>query len=200
MFDRLQEALLDELGAAGLGDWSRVSVDAVSLRAVRGDLTGANPVDRAKRGNKLHLAVDGTGMVLSLLLGPANRPDQELFEAVLDDVPMVATPAGGRRCRPGKCHADKGYDDRHCRAYLTRRRIGVRIARRGVEPTDRLGRHRWKAERTIAWLDGCRRLRVRYERSSERFYAFGLLACCRLAFNRYAGHTATLPGRAVLAW
>src|SRR5437867_13407184 len=36
VFDRLQELLLDELGAAGLLDWSRVSVDSVSLRAVRG--------------------------------------------------------------------------------------------------------------------------------------------------------------------
>ncbi len=36
VFERLQELLLDELGAAGLGDWSRVSVDSASLRAVRG--------------------------------------------------------------------------------------------------------------------------------------------------------------------
>ncbi len=78
--------------------------------------------------------------------------------------------------------------------------IGVRIARRGVEPADRLGRHRWKAERSIAWLDGCRRLRVRYERSSERFWAFGLLACCRLSFNRYTDRTTARPGRPLLAW
>jgi transposase len=139
-------------------------------------------------------------MVLSLLLGPANRPDQELLSSVLDDIPMVATPAGGRRCRPERVHADKGYDYRHCRSYLTRRGIMVRIARKGVEPSDRLGRHRWKAERTIAWLDGCRRLRVRYERSSERFFAFGLLACCRLAFNRYTDRTTTPPGQPLLAW
>ena len=36
VFQRLQELLLDELGAAGALDWSRVSVDSVSLRAVRG--------------------------------------------------------------------------------------------------------------------------------------------------------------------
>jgi transposase len=36
VFERLQELLLDELGAAGLLDWSRVSVDSVSLRAARG--------------------------------------------------------------------------------------------------------------------------------------------------------------------
>jgi transposase len=36
VFERLQEVLLDELGEAGALDWSRVSVDSFSLRAVRG--------------------------------------------------------------------------------------------------------------------------------------------------------------------
>ena len=139
-------------------------------------------------------------MVLSLLLGPANRPDQELFAALLDEVPMVATPAGGRRNRPGTCHADKGYDYRPCRAYLRRRGVTARIARRGVESSERLGRHRWQAEQSIAWLFGCRRLRLRYERASERFYGFGMLACCRLAFNRYTDQTTLRPDRPLLAW
>jgi transposase len=107
-----------------------------------------------------------------------------VFEALLDDLPTVRTPAGGRRRRPEKVHADKAYDRRRCRGYLTRRAIKVRIARRGVESSDRLGRHRWKAERTIAWLAGCRRLRVRYDRDSERFFAFAMLACARLGYNR----------------
>jgi transposase len=61
VFERVQELLLDELGEAGQLDWSRVTVESFSLRAVRGDQTGANPVDRAKPGSKLHLAVEGTG-------------------------------------------------------------------------------------------------------------------------------------------
>jgi len=100
-------------------------------------------------------------MVLSLLLSPANRPDQGLFASLLDDVPMVATPAGRRRNRPGTCHADKGYDDRHCRADLRRRGVTARIARKGIESSERLGRYRWQAEQSIAWLFGCRRLRLR---------------------------------------
>ena len=82
-------------------------MDSFSLRAVRGDLTGANPVDRAKRGSKLHLASEGTGLPLSLLVTAANTPDASVFEALLDDIPKVRTPTGGRRCRPGKCHADR---------------------------------------------------------------------------------------------
>ena len=124
-------------------------------------------------------------MPLSLLVTAANTPDAAVFEALLDDVPKVCTLRGGRRHRPVKVHADKAYDNRHCRSYLTRRGIKVRIARRGVESSTRLGRHRWKAERSIAWLAGCRRLRVRYDRDSERFFAFAMLGCARLCYNRW---------------
>jgi transposase len=43
VFERLQEALLDELGQAGGLDWSRVSVDSFTLRAVRGGPGGRKP-------------------------------------------------------------------------------------------------------------------------------------------------------------
>jgi len=39
-------------------------------------------------------------------------------------------------------------------------------------------------ERSIAWLAGCRRLRVHYDRGGERFFAFAMLACARLGYNR----------------
>jgi hypothetical protein len=121
---------------------------------------------------------------LSLLVTAANTNDSAVFEALLDDIPKVRTPAGGQRRRPDKVHADKADDHRRCRSYLTRRGIKVRIARCGVESSTRLGRHRWKAERSIAWLAGCRRLRIGYDRDSERFFAFAMLACARLCYNR----------------
>jgi IS5 family transposase len=92
-------------------------------------------------------------------------------------------PTGRRRRRPGTVHADKAQDHRRCRRYLRRRGIRPRIARRGVESSTRLGRHRWTIERTGAWLAGFRRLRVRYERSDERFFAFAMLGCAVICFN-----------------
>jgi transposase len=63
-----------------------------------------------------------------------------------------------------------------------------------VESSQRLSRHRWKAERSIAWLAGCRRLRIRYDRDSERFFAFAMLAGNRLCYNRLpCAATARLP-------
>jgi IS5 family transposase len=103
---------------------------------------GANPVDRAKPGSKLHLAVEGGGLPLSLLVTGANTNDSIVFEALLDDIPAVRTPARRRRRRPEKVHADKAYDHRRCRGYLSGRGIKVRIARCGIESSQRLGRHR----------------------------------------------------------
>jgi hypothetical protein len=54
----------------------------------------------------------------------------------------VCTPAGRRRRRPEKVHAGKAYDHRRCRAYLSRRGIEVRIARCGIESSQRLGYNR----------------------------------------------------------
>jgi hypothetical protein len=96
----------------------------------------------------------------------------------------VATPAGRRRTRPGKLHTDKAYDSKANRAYLRRRGIVARIARRVVESSTRLGRHRWKIERSLSWLSCYRRLQVRWERDSGRFFAFVLLACALVCFKR----------------
>ena len=48
-----------------------------------------------------------------------------------------------------------------------RKGITPRIARRGVEPSERLGRHRWVVERTLSWLNRYRRLKVRYDRRAD---------------------------------
>ena len=80
--------------------------------------------------------------------------------------------------------ADKGYDFDVHRRWLRLRGIAPRIARRGVEDPNRLGRHRWKIERTIAWLTGYRRLTIRYERHAEHFLAFLQLAAAITCYKK----------------
>ena len=46
-----------------------------------------------------------------------------------------------------------------------------------MESSERLGRHRWVVERTVAWLTRYRRLSVRYERRADIHEAFLLLTC-----------------------
>lgn len=109
------------------------------------------------------------------------------FEGLIAALPAVKQRDGYRRKRPDKVHADKGYDHPRCRMFLSRRGIRVRIARRGVESRQRLGRHRWVVERSLAWLARYRKLTVRYERKPEIHVAFLTLACALVCLNRLVG-------------
>jgi transposase len=82
-----------------------------------------------------------------------------------------------------KHHADKGDDYPTCRQALRRRGIIPRIARRGIESRERLGRYRWVVERTLSWLNRFRRLKVRYERRAELHEAFLSLGCALVCWN-----------------
>ena len=95
-------------------------------------------------------------------------------------MPAIRQPSGQRRKRPAKLHADKAYDIPRCRRFLHRRHIKVRIARKGIESRERLGRHRGVIERTLAWLHRYRRLTIRYERRAELHHAFLTLGCALL--------------------
>ena len=87
------------------------------------------------------------------------------------------------RRRPHKLHADKGYDYRHLRLALRKRRIIPRIARCGVEPKNRLGRYRWVVERTLSWLNRFRRLKIRYEHRADIHLAFLQLGCALISLR-----------------
>jgi transposase len=151
-----------------------------------GAATGPNPTDRGKPGTKRHLVVDARGTPLGLVLTGANRHDSTQLVATLDAIPPVRSGRRGRpRRRPDKLHADKAYDHRRCRRECRARGIVPRIARRGIESSQRLGRHRWVVERTLAWLSRFRRLAVRYERRADIHLAFTTLACALIALNQY---------------
>jgi IS5 family transposase len=145
-----------------------------------GERTGANPVDRGKLGSTYHRLIDATGLPLAVGLSAANPHDSVLLEQLVDAVPPVKGLRGrpGRpRRRPAKLHGDKGDDDPRCRQVLGRRGIRPRIARRGVESSARLGRHRWRVERSLAWLVDFRYLQVRHGRRADYLQAFLHLAC-----------------------
>ncbi len=120
------------------------------------------------------------------MLSAANVHDSKVLEEVVDNVSPIKGPRGrpGRpRKRPKKLHADKGYDFPRCREALRKRGIKARIARRGIDSSERLGRHRWVVERTLAWLSRYRRLAVRYERRADIHEAFLHLGCSLICLN-----------------
>jgi hypothetical protein len=70
-----------------------------------------------------------------------------------------------------------------CRRALRRRGITPRIARLGIEPRDKFGRHRHVVERSLAWLVGYRQLQVRYERRADVLLGFLHLACALICLK-----------------
>ena len=169
---------LNLLGRAGVIDWSRCALDSASLAAKGGgEQLGPNPTDRGKPGAKRHIVVDRPGIPLVARLSAANVHDSLLLEAVIDGIPPIRQRRGRPRHRPSKLHADKAFDFPRCRKALRHRRIIARMARRGIDSSERLGRHRWGVERTLSWIARFRRLTIRYERRADIHLAFLVLAC-----------------------
>ena len=156
----------------------------IGARQKGGAETGPNPTDRGKAGTKRHLVVDGEGAPLGLTLSGANRHDSRMLAPILDAVPPVRGRRGRPRCRPHKLHADKGYDHRRCRRGCRAPGVVPRIARRGIDSSERLERHRWKVERTLAWFAQFRRLGVRHERRADVHLALTTLAAAVICIRQ----------------
>ena len=149
-----------------------------------GPETGPNPTDRGKLGSKRHLITDRHGTPLTLCVTGANRHDSIVFERLVDSLPAIRGKRGRPLRWPTKLHADKAYDCRRCRDHLRLRGIKSRIARKGIESKERLGRHRWVVERTHAWLAAMGKLRTRFERRLDIHLALLCLGCCVICIRQ----------------
>ncbi len=145
---QLHQVFLEELAQPDCIDWDRAALDSAAVPAAGGQETGKNPTDRGKQGTKRHLVVDAHSIPLAVLVSAANVHDSKMMLATVDAIEPIRAKTRGRAYRrPHKLHADKGYDYRHLRLALCKRRIIPRIARCGVEP-----KNRWDA--TAGWSNG----------------------------------------------
>ena len=176
--------LLDWLARCGRIDWSRAVVDGSSVRAVfGGQQTGPNPTDRAKLGSKRHLICDGRGVPLAIQLTGANRNDSQQALALVDAILPLQGKQGRPRHRPDCVVGDRGYDAEAIRQGLRARHIVPLLAKRNTDHGSGLGRWRWVVERTFAWLNQFRRLRIRYEKRGDIHEGLLLLGCVLICWN-----------------
>jgi transposase len=131
------------------------------------------------------VVVDGQGIPLGSQLVSASPGEVTLAESTLD---QISVPRGGRgrpQKRPLRVVADRAYDSDPLRKRLLNRGILLisphRSDRRKPSLNDgrtlRRYRHRWKIERTFAWLGNFRRLLVRYDHQITMYRAFFHVAC-----------------------
>jgi transposase len=117
------------------------------------------------------------------MLTAANVPDVITLAEMVDRIQPVRGRRGRPRRRPDKLHGDLGYRSKANLAALRQRGIVPRIARKGIESRERLGRYRWVVERELAWLHRFRRLLVRYERRADIHEALLTLASILILWN-----------------
>ena len=186
VWEMLHMLLLNKLAEADLIDMKRAAIDSASVAAPGGGgETGKDPTNRRKLGTKRHVVVDRCGTPLAVTISASNVHDSQWMLRTVDAIPPIRTGMPGRpRKRPAKLHANKAYDARSLRDSLRRRGITPRIARRGIESKERLGRVRWVVERTLSWLNRYRRLKIRYEQRPEVHYAFLKLGCILICLNK----------------
>jgi transposase len=155
-------------------------LDSCSVRAKRGgDLTGPNPTDRAKRGTKYNVAVDGDGVPIACVATAANVNDTLVFERL-----FLAAFAVMARIRT--VFADKGYDAEHHRELCRVFGVQPRIYQRGQPPGSGLGQRRWPVERSNAWVLENKRLALRYDRLGFIIQLLLQSACIFLVAKRPA--------------
>ncbi|MFJ5220474.1 IS5 family transposase [Streptomyces sp. NPDC088354] len=89
---------------------------------------------------KVHLAVDGCGLPLSVVLTAGNAHDSTAFIAVMDDIRIPPAGRGRPRTRPARVVADKAYSSRAIRAWCRRHGIAMTIPERADQVANRLRR------------------------------------------------------------
>ena len=155
-------------------------LDSCSVRAKRaGDLTGPNPTDRAKRGTKDNVAVDGDGVPVACVATAANVNDTLVFERL-----FLAAFAVMARIRT--VFANKGYDAEPHRDLCRSFGVTPQIHTRGQPPGSGLGQRRGPVERSNAWVLENRRLALRYDRLGFVIQALLQSACIFLVAQRLA--------------
>ncbi|WTW49285.1 IS5 family transposase [Streptomyces sp. NBC_00015] len=205
VFTRALQQIQARADAAGDIDWL-VQIDSTIVRAHqhaaatgrKGGSTGDEPDDHAlgrSRGGlttKIHLACDGKGRPLAVLVTPGQRHDSICAQPLLERIRVPRTGRGRPRCRPDQVIADKAYSSRGFRAYLRKRGIGHTIPQkndqqrhrhnrgsRGGRPPSfdrQVYRQRNIVERCFNRLKGFRGIATRYEKTATSYEAAVTLA------------------------
>ena len=132
------------------------------------------------KGKKRHLLVDTLGLVLHALVTAANVQDRDggvlLLSTLFGQFPFL------RKLFADRAYAGPVFQDGATNAI---RSLVVEIVKRAdhakglvIEPK------RWIVERSIAWLNRCRRLAKDWENRNHNALAFLRLASIRLMLRR----------------
>ena len=169
------DRMLKELSSKAKGTlWS---IDSTSCKVHKHGHGGTKNVDsqdigtsRGGPNTKIHALVETGGRIVDMFLSPGHRNDSLFAEMLCDDAPNGIT-----------LLADKAYDSDDFIAFLEERGLGHCIPskenRKAKRPHDsRRYKKRHRVENAFQRLKEFRAIATRYEKLSETFLGFNLLA------------------------
>jgi putative transposase len=159
-------------------------IDSQSVKSTEKGGRRVDPIgyDAAKmiKGKKRHIMVDTSGLVLQAIVHPADIQDRDggilLISALFGKFPFLS-----------KLFADSGYQGPKFEqaAALILPQVDVEIVKRSDAASGfKILPRRWVVERTLAWLNRCRRLCKDFENLTRNAIAFLRLASIRLMLRK----------------
>ena len=158
----------------------------IDSQSVKGAEKGGRKIDpsgydacKQIKGKKRHILVDTQGLLMCAIVHAADIQDRDggvlLMSALFGLFPFLL-----------KLYADGGYQGPKFQEGLKRvcSQITVQIAKRSDAGKSAVLPKRSIVERTIAWLHGFRRLRIRWERRADIHEAFLKLGCCLITHRQ----------------
>ena len=144
---------------------------------------------------KRSLLAEATGGPLAVVISGANTHDTKLLSATLAAV-IVERPQPTEE-KPQHLCLDKGYDNPTGQEAVEQHQYLPHMRRIGKEKFDEGGEkrypaRRWVVERTLAWLNKCRAILVRYDKKARNYLALVKLACGLPWYRRYSRLSAVL--------
>lgn len=154
-------------------------IDSQSVKSTESSDERGYDAGKKVNGRKRHLLVDTLGLILLVLVLPANIQDR-------DGARQLLTAFFGRSPRPRLKHiwADGGYAGALLAWVFKLWRCTVEIVKRSDSAGFRVLPRRWVVERTFGWLGRYRRLNRDYERQARTGETMVYLAMIRLMLAR----------------
>jgi putative transposase len=187
VLQEIWSVLVSECEELGAVSWEWQAADGVMGKSrFEGGARGPNPTDRAKMGTKKSVLVEESGGPLAVEIDGANVHDTKLLARTIEAI-VVQRP-DPKDVTQNLC-LDKGYDNPTGETASAAAGYVPHIRRIGEEKLDGSGEkthpaRRWVVERTIAWLQKCRALLIRYDKKSQNYLGLIQLACALLWTRR----------------
>jgi len=189
LFKRMWRAGLAEYDEVKGLEWKWQAADgAITKAPLGGAATGKNPTDRATEGTKRSLLVEGQGVPLAIVVGPAQRHDVKLLAATLDGV-VVERPEVTED-EPQHLSLDKAYAGEPVEQAAAKRGYIVHVPEKANAKQKRRRRggrrkaRRWVVEVTHSWLNRFRRLLVRWEKKRANYLSLLYFACAIICWRK----------------